>query len=320
MLNESDLEKPLGALKDFQFEIDFPVKEITSWKVGGVVRYFKEVNSPDELSIALQFIKENKLRWAMVGRATNLLFTDGYMDGFLIRLGAGFSHIKVEGEKVMVGASSYAPCLARACANAGLGGLEHIAGIPASIGGLITMNGGSCRKSVSGNIYSVTSVDFDGQIKVRNAAECNFGYRESIFKYKNEIIIGCIFSLSPADKSEARNVCLSTMRSRRIKFPLKQPNCGSVFKSSPTMYEQHGPPGFVIEKCGLKGTVEGGAQISPLHANFIVNTGGATSKDILSLIALCVKKVAKETGHILEPEVRLVDEQLNIKNIDLGTL
>lgn len=294
---------------------DYKVGAISSWRVGGSVRYFKEVNSQYELEVVLSFISRKGLSWAIVGRTTNLLFTDQYMDGFLIRLGAAFSEICVKSEKISVGAGVFAPRLARKCASSGLTGLEHIAGIPASIGGLIAMNGGSCRKSISGNVVQVTSVTSDGYIKNRNAASCNFGYRESVFKYSDEVIISCNLELSEAEVASVRRESLSIMKSRRNKFPLKLPNCGSVFKSSPEMYEQFGPPGYVIEKSGFKGYSIGGAQISPIHANFIVNIGEATSGDILALIKVCIDAVQEKTGHVMEPEVRFVDSNLCISNI-----
>ncbi|WP_158967154.1 UDP-N-acetylmuramate dehydrogenase [Paraglaciecola sp. L3A3] len=304
-------------LPNDKFEADFAMNKISKWKTGGKVRYFKEVNTAEELASTLAYVRKNNLNWAIVGRMSNILFTDEYMDGVVIKLGKGFTFFTYNQNIVTVGAATYSPSFVRSCVAQGLAGIEHIVGVPASLGGIVTMNGGSCRKSVSEHITTVKSIDFDGNTIIRNNEQCEFGYRESIFKYKREIITECSFELTSADKKELRKTCLNTLRSRRLKFPLKKPNCGSVFKSSPTMYAEIGPPGLVIEKCGLKGNQIGGAQINPLHANFITNEGAAKSQDILDLMKLCIDTVLTETGHTLIPEVRFVDKNLNIKNIEL---
>src|SRR5690606_10000391 len=146
--------------------------------------------------------------------------------------------------------------------------------IPGTIGGLICMNGGSQRKGIGESVIQVHSVDRNGAIVIRRGADCNFEYRNSIYQSADEILLSARLKFNRSiSKFETRRRMLSILSERRKKFPQKYPNCGSVFKSNPSMYEVVGPPGQVIESLGFKGMKSGGAMVSPQHANFIVNTG-----------------------------------------------
>ena len=294
---------------------NYDLSGITRWKVGGTVSYYITVDNIVELRRAIVFAEVESLNYLVVGNTTNLLFSSNRIEGVLIRLVGEFSSIYFNGESCTAGASVFVPKLALNCARRGLSGIEHTVGIPASLGGLIVMNGGSQRKSISERIVSVRSVTGDGQVVERLVEDFDFSYRESIYKYNSEIVISCDLKLQKSTVAEVRSEMLAILRSRRKKFPLKQPNCGSVFKSSPELYASYGPPGFVIESCGLKGLVNGRAQISEFHANFIVNLGGSTDQDILELISLCQKRVRDKTGIEMIPEVRYVNEDLTISNL-----
>jgi UDP-N-acetylmuramate dehydrogenase len=207
------------------------------------------------------------------------------------------------------------PCFARALASKGYSGLEHIVGIPGSLGGLIVMNGGSQRRGIGENIVKVWTVDSDGNEKNYIRKECNFGYRSSDFQTNHNIIIKAELELIQGNVSDVRKTMLEIFKSRRGKFPKNYPNCGSVFLSNPAYYHQFGPPGMIIEKLGLKGMKKGRAQISPQHANFIINLGGATSSDIQFLIQYAHKQVIDELGLSLEPEVKYLHPKNGIQNV-----
>ena len=164
------------------------------------------------------------------------------------------------------------------------------------------MNGGSQRKGIGDHIKTVRTLTADGREKLYSRDDCQFRYRASIFQRINEIITEATFEFKKGDPRTIRRELLGILRSRKNKFPQKLPNCGSVFVSDPSMYDQYGPPGKVIEACGLKGTKQGGAQISPLHANFIVNNGSATAYDILHLINLIRTRVHQSTGYQMQSE------------------
>ncbi|MDO6421059.1 UDP-N-acetylmuramate dehydrogenase [Saccharophagus degradans] len=296
---------------------NLPVSSFSQWRIGGTVEYLIEANSQGDLISAFDFCENKGLPWIVIGRTTNLLFTDSHINGVLIRLGGGFCGYKIDKHcgLVEVGAATYAPSFVRGCVNAGLSGLQHLVGVPASLGGVLVMNGGSQRKSISSVVESVCSISSKGRIHIRRGEECRFGYRESAYKYIDEVIVSCVLRLGSGSPSELRKECLSILASRNRKFPRKLPNCGSVFKSDPAMYAKYGPPGRVIEEVGLKGKVVGGAQISPRHANFIVNNGNARAADVSALIHLCIERVFDATGLFLVPEVRLVDEFACVQDI-----
>tara|TARA_Y100001968_G_C19399006_1_gene739969 strand:- start:480 stop:1106 length:627 start_codon:yes stop_codon:yes gene_type:complete len=200
---------------------------------------------------------------------------------------------------------------------AGLTGAEHMAGIPGTLGGLVCMNGGSQRKAVGLAVCEVTSVSRNGELIHREGDDCGFGYRQSVFQCNGEIIGEVVLRFEHShDRAEVRREILSILRSRRAKFPQKQPNCGSVFKSNPTMYAEVGPPGSIIEKLGFKGIRSGGAVVSETHANFIVNDGGASAVDVLNLIKIIKAAVQKQTGYELESEVRYVRPSGEIVSAD----
>lgn len=264
---------------------DVDLSSISNWKVGGKVKYLIEVENSKDYSESLKFIKEKNIKHLVIGKTSNLLFDSVDLNIALLKLGQSFCSIKKDDSNITVGASTPCYSLARKAQQFGLSGLEHIVGIPATIGGLIYMNGGSKRKTISENIVSVTSIDEDGEIITRNNEQCGFSYRKSIFqKISGEIILSVELSLKLGNSKQIRQECIQILRDRRHKFPRKQPSCGSVFISDPENYKTVGPPGKIIEDLGLKGLRKNAAQISNIHANFIVNLGGAKSDDIIYLV------------------------------------
>jgi len=237
---------------------------------------------------------------------TNLLFDDAGLQVPCIQIDSRMAQVIVKGNEVQAQSGVWVPGFARKLMQAGLGGAEHICGVPGTLGGLICMNGGSQRKSIGLNILSVEAVDLAGNVSCRNVADCGFSYRHSVFQANKEVITGARLEFPRRARSEIRKEMLSILRTRSVKFPRKQPNCGSVFKSNPAMYAEVGPPGSVIERLGFKGKRVGGALVSPKHANFIVNAGGATSRDVLSLIYSISSSVESMLGYQLEAEAYFV--------------
>lgn len=280
------------------------------WKIGGPVRLMVEPASISELAELRKIIGDAGLRTLVIGEMSNLLITDAPINAIAIKMGGHFSDMERLGPAdISVQAGAWVPGVARALQRQGLTGLEHICGIPGTIGGLVMMNGGSLRQSIGANVVSVTTIDADGQSRIRSQAECEFAYRTSVFSSLNEIIAEVTLRLKPGDSLASRRQMQSILRARRLKFPRKWPNCGSVFKSDPASYSEHGPPGAMIERAGWKGASRGHAQVSPVHANFIINRGGAEAADILSLICDIQKSVEDMCGHRMEPEVRYVDKE-----------
>lgn len=289
---------------------------ISNWRVGGNARVLVQPSSEEDIVALRKFIAKHQLPFLIIGNTTNLLFTDEDIDAVVIQIGSAFSEVKRSGNTLVAQAGVWVPKLARLALQAGLTGIEHTCGIPGTLGGLVVMNGGSQRKGIGDNIRYVKTVDVDGKAKTYSKEQCEFSYRSSIFQSLDEVIIEVGLQLKPSQNKKLMHAeMLSILRSRSQKFPRKMPNCGSVFVSNPAMYEQYGPPGKVIEECGLKGLKKGGAWVSQNHANFIVNNGKATAEDVLFLINTIRDTVHKETGYLMKVEPKFVDEYGNVKEI-----
>jgi UDP-N-acetylmuramate dehydrogenase len=241
--------------------------------------------------------------YCLIGNGTNILFDDEGYRGCVIRMGSKFSNIKIEERKLTAQAGIWTPHLAKSAARAGLSGIEHTIGIPATFGGLIYMNGGSQRKGIGDIIERVKVLTMNGKLNEIPASDCEFSYRHSRFQNSGEIIMSATLTFKELTPyKQQRPELLKILRERRRKFPRKDPSCGSVFKSSPELYHAYGTPGEIIENLGFKGRIKGNIQVSPLHANFIVNRGSGSSADVLDLVKLIYSTVKDRTGLKMIPE------------------
>ncbi len=278
------------------------------WRIGGTADNFIEVSSQSQLKQAISKLRSSDLPYCVIGQGTNLLFDDSGYRGCVIRIGNGLSALGLEGDRISVEAGCWVPRLALFAARNGLSGLEHAIGIPASFGGLVCMNGGSQRKNIGELIESVTVLTPEGMLRTDPVFECGFGYRKSRYQKSGDIVLRATLRFERTRSYEDQRVeMLQILRERSRKFPRKLPSCGSVFKSSPALYEAYGPPGKIIEDLGFKGKVRGRIQVSPAHANFIVNLGGGSSSDILALVYEIHAAVLSKTGISMQPEFLYVD-------------
>lgn len=290
-------------------EFNIPLNTLSRWKVGGIAEIVITPCSKIELIDIVKFARINHIPTVIIGATSNLLFSDEGVDALIIKIGENFSDFEVRDNVIIAQSGLWAPKLSRIAQQNMLTGLEHICGIPGTLGGLVFMNGGSQRKGIGSSVFYVETVDKYGNLKRYNKENCEFYYRTSVFQNSDEVIVEVALELEQLNnKRTIRQEMLGILRSRREKFPQKEPNCGSVFVSNPSMYSDYGPPGKVIEDCGLKGLRRNGAQVSENHANFIVNNGEATAKDILYLINQVRTVVHRETGYLMNVEVRYVDK------------
>lgn len=298
---------------------DVSLKEISRWKIGGIAQVVLTPKSVHELQSILSKVNGWQLPYVVIAGTSNLLFDSNGLDAIAIQIGSALSQVSIHNFEIVAEAGIWVPCLARKAMQAGFTGLEHTCGIPGTLGGLVYMNGGSQRKGIGDSVQFVETLDSSGGLHRYSREECGFAYRHSVFQSKDEIIIRVGLKLEKAkDKKAVHQEMLQILRDRSQKFPRRYPNCGSTFVSNPAMYAEFGPPGKVIEECGLKGLTYGGAQISPQHANFIVNSCNATTSDILYLIQTVRNRVYKKTGYLMEVEVKYVtkhSEIVDIKNI-----
>ena len=300
-----------------------PMSVHTSFKVGGPARYFAKVSSIESLKNALSFAREKNLPHFILGNGTNLLVSDKGYDGVIISLAGDFSEIEDLGNgKFKVGAATPLGRFARHTLKQGYAGIHKLAGIPGTLGGAVYMNAGAYGQEIGQACTGVTVLDAGGNIRELSAAECGFGYRRSVFSNGNngagddngKIILAATFQLQSASSQGLTTADLEAelaecMAKRKATQPLNMPNAGSTFKrldkgaaETPTQIA----PGYYIEQAGLKGYRIGGAEISTLHANFIVNAGGATARDIKSLSEYVQNKVFEKFRIELKREIILL--------------
>jgi len=288
---------------------DEPLSQHNSWRIGGSADLFIEPENSDQIAAVYRFIIANEIPLVVIGQGTNLLFDDAGVRGVVLKIGERMAGIHISGNAIVAEGGAWVPQLARLSMRAGLSGLEHCIGIPGTVGGLVMMNGGSQRKGIGENVVKVTVVDKAGRTKQLSQSECNFSYRHSALQGTGSVVTCVELNCPNGDTKKIRLEMLNDLRNRRHKFPRKQPNCGSVFLSTTEMHASVGPPGKVIENAGLKGLRVGNAEISQQHANFIVNLGGASSKDVLSLIARIRQTIHDKIAFDLCCEVRYVSPQ-----------
>ncbi len=277
-----------------------PMRNHTSFKIGGNTDIFVEVKSIDELSFTLKKAKEFTVPYFLLGKGSNLLVSDNGIEGAVISLLA-LDEISVEGDTLTCGAGAALSSVCRAALENSLSGLEFAYGIPGSIGGAVYMNAGAYGGEIADVIVSATVLDDNGNIVTIEKEDMKLGYRTSVFKEGGMAVLSATFKLSKAKKEDISSAMDDYMNRRLSKQPLEFPSAGSVFKRPIGNYA-----GTLIEGCGLKGKQIGGAEVSEKHAGFIINKGGATCADVKALIAFIKQTVLNETGVTLEPEVILI--------------
>ncbi|MBW6509470.1 MAG: UDP-N-acetylmuramate dehydrogenase [Desulfuromonadales bacterium] len=299
-----------------QTTVNEPLSNHNSWQIGGPADLLVEPENSTQVANVMRFVQHYQLPLVVIGQGTNLLFDDVGVRGVVLKIGARMDYIDIDGTRIVAGAGTWVPQLARMAMCAGLTGLEHCIGIPGTLGGLVMMNGGSHRHGIGEHVVRVTVVDKDATIQRLSAAECRFDYRYSALQERGAVVVEVELECPHGTPGAIRREMLLDLRERRRKFPRKQPNCGSVFLSTSAMHESVGPPGKIIEEAGLKGLRCGGAEVSRQHANFIVNRGGATSADVLRLISRIRSEIRKQLGFDLRCEVRYVSPNGEISPAD----
>ena len=284
-----------------------PLSLITQWRAGGPAALLVEPRTTDEVAAVMRFARARPdLPFFIMGDSSNVLFDDRGFAGIVLRIGRRLAELRITATTAWAQAGIWVPTFARRVGGAGLAGVQHTIGIPGTLGGLIVMNGGSQRKGIGLNVNWVKCIDEDGEPFQLDRAACGFGYRSSVLQRLRAVVVEAEFFFECADPQALRREMIEIMASRQRRFPKNLPNCGSVFVSDPKMYDVVGPPGEAIEAAGLKGLRRGNAQVSPMHANFIVNLGRARAGDILWLIDEVRSRVHAQTGFWMDCEVRHV--------------
>lgn len=278
-----------------------PMADHTSFRIGGPADLFILVPGDNELERLLPALTRLGEPWAVVGNGTNLLVADEGYHGAVVHLGDGFRYLTRTARGLAAGAALPLPTLARAAVDEKLSGCEFLAGIPGTLGGAVRMNAGAWGVSLSDIVASVTTRREDGREVAYLPEDLEFGYRTSHLAHAREVVTRVEVALSPGDWTEVRNRTAELLAARRRSQPVGQPSAGSVFKNPPSA-----KAGQLLEAVGAKGLRRGGAEVSQVHANFIVNKGGATAADVRWLIRELQRRVEERFGVALEPEVQFL--------------
>lgn len=297
--------------------VDEPLRRHSTWRIGGPADFLLEPVSWPQVGTLLRYADENGIPALVIGKGSNLLFSDRGVRGVVIKIGRPLAGLSICGTTVRVEAGLSASRLARAAGLAELSGLEHIVGIPGTVGGLVVMNGGSLRQAIGDAIVEVKTMDRRGALQVWPHADCEFAYRQSRFQREECVVTQVFLKLAAGPRAEIMAEMRRILRERRRRFPMTLPSCGSVFKSDAELIQKFGPAGAVIEGLGLKGRRVGDAVVDSRHANFIVNVGAARARDVLELVGLIRQTVQDQLGHTLTCEVKYVDEHARVRPLDL---
>lgn len=292
----------LNILKAEMITPDAWMKELTTFRTGGQAKLMVEPNTTEQLSYILRKLTSEGIRHIVIGNGSNVIFDDEGYDGVVVRLGIGFADVVIDGAQLTAGAANRLSSVAKTAARKGLSGLEFASGIPGSLGGGIFMNAGAYGGEMKDIVKSVTAVSSDGmKVRTFQADDMKMSYRHSILQENGYIATSIVMTLKKGDPEEISARMAELMKQRNEKQPVSYPSAGSFFKRPDGYFV-----GKLVQDAGLKGASIGGAQVSELHSGFIINTGDATTADILELMRMVQDKVYSQFGVRLEPEVRII--------------
>lgn len=279
-----------------------PMARHTMYRIGGPARFYVQVASVGALARLVEVCERTGVPWTVVGRGSNLLVADEGFPGVVVTLGRDFRTCCYDegSQRFCVGAGVPLSSVVQEAFRRSLAGLEFAVGTPGTVGGALRMNAGSRDEWIGARVASVTTFSPGAGLARRSGDEIAWGYRTSSF-LPDEVIVECELSVEPADPFFIRGKMEASLARRKKTQPLTDPSCGSVFRNP-----EGESAGSLVERAGLKGARLGGAQVSELHANFIVNTGDATARDVKDLIELVQAKVSETYGIELQPEVRFL--------------
>ncbi len=303
---------------------EFSIKNKLSFKQDIIAQYYCEIRNLYDLEYALVFAKKEKLRPLIIGEGSNIIFLNTYFKGLIIKMDINYFKM-INKRLIEVGAGMKLKELAKKCNKLGLGGLEKLIDIPGTIGGAIRGNAGASGQEIKDIIYSVSFVNIDNERYTLLKNECNFSYRNSIFKKnKDWIIYSCVLNMKQEESATLDRISEQVIKKRHEKFPLEYPSVGSFFINPIVDIKELSPnipksacwviekgkvkisAAFLIESCNLKGYRINDVGISEKHALWIINYGDAKIEDLIDLIKIIQTRVFKKYGIYLRPEVELI--------------
>ncbi len=303
---ENKMEKAIKKISKFlskkNIKLNEPMKNHTTFEIGGPCDVMFEPTNKDEVIKTLKILKKHKIPVLILGRGSNMIVSDDGIRGAVVKLSDKYSKVTVRGNKLIAESGALLKDVSEIARDMELSGLEFACGIPGNIGGAVTMNAGAYNGEMKDVLESVTLLDKDYNEVVFTCQDMEFSYRRSIVQREKYIVLSATFNLMHKPIEEIAEVMVDLDNRRNEKQPLDMPSAGSIFKRPEGYYA-----GKLIQDSGLKGICYRGAMVSEKHSGFIVNRGGATANDVMTLIDIIKKTVYDKNGVILEREVKYIE-------------
>ncbi|SJZ44510.1 UDP-N-acetylmuramate dehydrogenase [Anaerorhabdus furcosa] len=280
---------------------DLEMSNYTTLKLGGPAWYVIEINNIEEIQLIKKEVERIELPMLILGNGSNVLFKDKVYEGVVLVLARNFKYVEVKGNKVVAQAGANLMDVCEVVCEHSLTGLEFAYGIPGTIGGAIYMNAGAFEGEIKDVVKEIEYLDEDGTFHKIQVTPTDFSYRKSMFTDTHKIILSVVLELEQGDFTEIRSLMDRYLQRRKDRQPLEYPSAGSVFKRPEGNYAS-----ALIDQCGLKGKMCGGAMVSEKHAGFLINYNQATSNDFIDLIEYVQQDVKNKTGYELECEVKII--------------
>ena len=282
-----------------------PMAKHTSFKIGGPAQCFINAESVEEIKQICKVASKNDINLTIIGNGSNLLVTDNGINGIVVKVNIKKFELEFSNDDVslIVGAGNKLGEIAQKLLRNEITGFEFAAGIPGTLGGAVVMNAGAYGGEMKDVLVEATVLDTEGNVRTLKNEELELGYRHSIVKEKNYIVLEVVIELKKGSADSIKAVMDDLKEKRVSKQPLDRPSAGSTFKRPEGHFA-----GKLIMDAGLRGFQVGGAQVSEKHCGFVVNAGGATAEDVLNLVKAVQKKVQDEFGILLETEIKFLGE------------
>jgi UDP-N-acetylmuramate dehydrogenase len=294
----------LGAALTGPVRRDESLARHTTYRIGGPAALFVECATVADLSAATSILLEEQVEWTVLGKGSNVLAADTGYEGAIVTLGRDFKRHSIDGDHLRSGAGVILAAVVQDAFKVGLSGLEFAVGVPGTVGGALAMNAGSRDEWIGAIVESVTVFTPGVGLAGVRGPEVTWGYRRSDLPSRG-IIVEAVLRVIESDQVDIRRAMEASLRRRKRTQPLKMPSAGSVFVNP-----EGDSAGRLIEAAGLKGASVGGAMVSDVHCNFIVNVGGATAADVVALVRLIRDTVKDTNGIELRPEIRFLGQFL----------
>lgn len=285
------------------YSIDEPMSKHTTFKIGGNARLMLFPESEEQTASVIKECRTDSIRYIVIGNGSNLLVSDDGIDAVVIQMSKGMSQVKlIDDETIYAQAGAQLMKVCRFALENGLSGLEFAYGIPGSCGGAAFMNAGAYGGEMRDVLYRCDHIDENGDMGFLEGDDLNLSYRHSAYYDNGCIVTGLYMRLKKDNPNDIKARMEDFLSRRKDKQPLEYPSAGSTFKRPEGYFA-----GALIEECNLKGMKHGGAQVSTKHAGFVINTGGATCKDVLELCRKVSETVKEQKGVNLEMEIRVTE-------------